>query len=111
MQRRPNQSWTRTLGLVPGARRHAWAALLVLAVAFAALGHVTHGHAADAPSTVAQCAFCPTFERGAAPPPTGVVTAAPVPAPVAVAARPDAPVTLAAVQPSSQPRAPPSLQA
>lgn len=111
MQRRPNQPWTRTLGLAPGTRRHAWAVLLVLALAFATLGHVTHAHAADSQSAVTHCAFCPTFERGSAPPPAGIDVAVARPAPVAVATRPYTPVVLADVRPACQPRAPPFLQA
>lgn len=85
--------------------------LLVLAVAFATLGHVTHGHKSDAHSAFTHCAFCPTFERGSAPPPADAVVAAPRQPPVTSTARPDTPVARADVRPSSQPRAPPFLQA
>ena len=110
MPRRPNHPWTRTHGLAPGPRRRAWAVLLVLAMAFATLGHVTHGHKADTQSAFTHCAFCATFERGSAPPPADTAVAAPRPAAVAEAARPDT-VARTVFRPSCQPRAPPFLQA
>jgi hypothetical protein len=57
-------AWTRA------ARRRAWALLVVLAVAFAALGHFAHAHDADAsPAAYKACSYCKTSDRAGAPPP------------------------------------------
>lgn len=111
MQGKPIQSWLPTLGLVPGARRRAWAALLVLAVAFASFGHVAHSHEADASATYQPCSFCTTFDRGGAPPPAVHVALSDVPTLVQAVPPPPAPQAEADLHLACRPRAPPVLQA
>jgi hypothetical protein len=111
MQGKQIQSWLPTLGLAPGARRRAWAALLVLAVAFASFGHVAHSHEADAPGTYQLCSFCTTFDRGGAPPPAVHVALSDVPTPVPAVPPPAAPQAKAELHLACRPRAPPVLQA
>jgi len=111
MQRTHIQVWLPTLGLAPGARRRAWAALLVLAVAFASFGHVAHSHPADAPATYQPCSFCTTFDRGGAPPPAVQVALSVVPTAAPAVPPPAAPQAKADLHSDCRPRAPPFLQA
>jgi len=111
MQGKQIQSWLPTLGLAPGARRRAWAVLLVLAVAFASFGHVAHSHEADAPATYQPCSFCTTFDRGGAPPPAPQAALSDAPTPAPAVPPPAAPPARADLHVACRPRAPPFLQA
>ncbi len=111
MQGKQIQRWLPTLGLAPGARRRAWAVLLVLAVAFAAFGHVAHSHEADALATYQPCSFCTTFDRGGAPPPAVQVALPDVPTPAPAVPPSAAPQAQADLHLACRPRAPPFLQA
>ena len=112
MQGIRNQPSLQALGLVPGLRRRAWSALLVLALALASFLHVAHSHEADSPSIYKQhCTYCGSFDRGGAPPPASLVTLPALQAPVFVDVSPQTPITRLALRSSLQPRAPPFLQA
>lgn len=100
------------LGLVPGARRRAWSALLVLALALASFMHVAHSHDADAPSLYKQhCTYCSTFDRGGAPPPATPAAQPAAHVPSFVITAPASPPVRAEFHPAGRPRAPPSLEA
>jgi len=107
-----SQPSLQALGLVPGARRRAWSALLILALAFASFMHVAHSHEADAPSIYKQhCTYCSTFDRGSAPPPASLAALPAAPVPSFVVAAPPQPLIRAELRTACQPRAPPFFQA
>jgi hypothetical protein len=112
MQGIQNQPVLRALGLVPGAYRRAWSALLILALALASFMHVAHSHDADTPPTHKQhCGYCGSFDRGGAPPPASPAVLPAEPVTSFTIAVPLAPVACAEIHSDGQPRAPPPFQA